>query len=184
MVAMATMNSRPALTSVMNQDDVAQTALARTEGDDREDDERRPHHQARGEDEGPLHCLVRHRVALDQQLHHVRDRLQEAPGSHAVRAHPGLHIAQDLALGEGEVGDQRQDAHEEQDDDLDRRRDRPVEEHVAHGLADRLEHQRSTSPSTMSVVPMIATRSASRAPLDSSGTDCRLMNDGGRTWQR
>src|SRR4029079_10547156 len=123
---------------------------------------------------------------LDEELHDVGDRLQEAPGTDPVGADPGLDEAEDLPLGEHQVGDDREDAQEDQDEDLDRRRDRPVEEVVPHRVAERVEEaaHRSTSPSTMSVVPTIATRSAIRAPFDISGTTWRVMNEGARTWQR
>src|SRR5208283_893777 len=46
-----------------------------------------------------------------------------------------------------------------------------------------LDH-RSTSPSTMSSVPMMATTSATRLPWAIFASACKLMKDGGRTRTR
>src|SRR5208337_3983567 len=46
------------------------------------------------------------------------------------------------------------------------------------------QHQRSTSPSTMSIVPMTATTSATRRPRTITSSACKLTNDGGRTRRR
>src|SRR3989442_652755 len=43
---------------------------------------------------------------------------------------------------------------------------------------------RSTSPSTISMVPMMATTSAINPPRTIRSSACRLMNDGGRTRRR
>ena len=50
---------------------------------------------------------------------------------------------------------------------------------MQHGGLEDLH--RSTSPSTMSIVPISATRSETRCPFASAGSAWRLMNDGGRT---
>jgi hypothetical protein len=82
----------------------------RAHGDDGEDDQGRRHDQAGGKDERPLDRLDGERVLLDEELHDVGDRLQEAPRAHPVGADPGLDEAEDLALGQHQVGDHRQDA--------------------------------------------------------------------------
>ena len=43
---------------------------------------------------------------------------------------------------------------------------------------------RSTSPRTISIVPINATRSETRCPLAMAGRACRFTNEGGRTRQR
>src|ERR1700719_1485497 len=45
-------------------------------------------------------------------------------------------------------------------------------------------HQRSTSPSTMSIVPMHAIKSATSRPSASLGNACRFTNEGARTCTR
>src|SRR5487761_890533 len=45
-------------------------------------------------------------------------------------------------------------------------------------------HQRSTSPKTISIVPMLATTSASSLPITRCGSAWRLMNDGARILTR
>src|SRR5207244_8703882 len=44
-----------------------------------------------------------------------------------------------------------------------------------------VEHQRSTSPSTMSIVPMTATTSATIMPRPILSSACKFTNDGGCT---
>src|SRR4029078_4974287 len=46
------------------------------------------------------------------------------------------------------------------------------------------EHYRSTSPSTMSIEPRIATTSATSPPIRSHGSISRLLNDGPRIFAR
>src|SRR2546430_15526856 len=45
-------------------------------------------------------------------------------------------------------------------------------------------HQRSTSPRMKSMLPMMAITSATRTPLTSCRSGCRLHNEGGRTFIR
>src|SRR5208282_4964288 len=52
---------------------------------------------------------------------------------------------------------------------------------VRHEL---VQHQRSTSPSTMSSVPITATTSATSKPRTMMSRACKLTNDGGRTRNR
>src|SRR5579863_7791555 len=47
-----------------------------------------------------------------------------------------------------------------------------------------IEHQRSTSPSTMSSVPITAMTSATSAPRTMMSSACRFTNDGGLTRTR
>src|SRR5258708_38320050 len=44
--------------------------------------------------------------------------------------------------------------------------------------------QRSTSPNTMSIVPMQAMTSANNWPSINLGSACKLMNEGPRKWTR
>src|SRR5208337_2916609 len=57
----------------------------------------------------------------------------------------------------------------------------------AHLLAFALYPQsfyRSTSPNTISIVPMQATTSAIKRPSIIFGKACKFANEGARTWQR
>ena len=143
---------------------------ARPERDDGERDERRHHHDNRRGRENPLVGARRGDVFLEDQLDRVGNRLKSAVRADAHRSEAHLHPGDDLALEEDHVGhaDERRIEHEQ---NLDERND-PAVDH------------RSTSPSTTSSEPMSATTSATRCPLMSGGSACRLQNDGGRTRKR
>ena len=121
-----------------------------------------------------LSAFRRRDVFLDHQLDGVGHRLQDAVRSDTHRPQARLCPRDDLALEQHHVGD----AHErrvQHDDDLQQRNEQAVHE---------AGHQRSTSPSTMSMDPMSATTSAMRCPRTRRGSACRLQNDGGRTRKR
>src|SRR4029079_9795182 len=107
-------------------------------------------------------------------LDQIGEPLEESLRSDAIRAEAPLHEAHDAALGvhDHEPDDRGNDHHDEQD--LDRGQDR-LESRRAH---------RSTSPSTMSTVPISATRFETRCPPARQGSAWRLMNEGGRTCSR
>src|ERR1019366_10328772 len=50
-----------------------------------------------------------------------------------------------------------------------------------NAIENALEHQRSTSPSTMSSVPITAMTSATSAPRTIKSKACKFTHDGGRT---
>ena len=75
--------------------------LARVaERDERERRDRGEHRDHRGQRHHPRHRGARLRVLLRQQLHHVRERLEQAVGADAVRPVARLHPAHELALDE------------------------------------------------------------------------------------
>ena len=143
-----------------------------TERDHRKDDQRRHHRHDRRQGEEPLVSLRRGDVLLQHQLDRVHNRLQQAPGPDPHRPEPRLHPPLDLPLEQGHDGDQHE---------------HPVEHHrdLEQRDDDDVDHRYlSTSPSTMSMVPISATTSATRCPMINDLSPCRLQNDGGRTRNR
>src|SRR5439155_10231685 len=110
-----------------------------------------------------------------------------AVGADSHRAQADLHVSQNLALQpvHGNHGDGKTE--EDKND---------INEHPKHIASctrssvaleirgDVVEHQRSTSPSTMSKVPMTAITSATSAPRTIMSRAWRFTNDGGRTRTR
>src|SRR5437899_667935 len=88
---------------------------------------------------------------------------------HAHRAQADLHIRHDLALDQHDIaGYQRQHRHNHQ-----------RKQHRKNVWHDRVDH-RSTSPSTISNVPITATTSATRCPRIIWSSASKLISDGGR----
>ena len=86
---------------------------------------------------------------------------------------PHLHEPHDPALGEDD------------DEPHDRRNEGDEQDDLEVGPEEGVEAlHRSTSPSTMSMVPIRATRSETRCPFASRGRAWRLMKEGGRTCMR
>src|SRR5208283_5670070 len=107
--------------------------------------------------------------------------------THAHRSQANLEVRQCLALdpvhaNHGHRYARENDQHINQRPQLVVSRTRSdVAAQVGHEL---IEHQRSTSPSTMSIVPITATTSATSKPRTITSSACRLTNDGGRTRKR
>src|SRR5580700_3273221 len=105
----------------------------------------------------------------------------------AHRTEPNLKVRQRLALKPVHRHHRERDAGEN-DQHIDQRPE------LIPGLArghrapeighDEVRHQRSTSPSTMSIVPMTAITSATSRPRTMMSSACKLTNDGGRTRTR
>src|SRR6266404_825930 len=149
----------------------------RAEGQTSYREQRRSHGKHRRQPKHQLVRVIRNNVFLDEQLQRVRDGLQQSMWTHAHRPQPRLHVRHQFALDQYDVAnDQRQD----RDDDYPAEQRRPVELQEIQRRLGRGLHQRSTSPSTMSIVPIIATTSATRCPRTMRSNACKLMNDGGR----
>ena len=134
-------------------------AYRRPEGDDGEGRERRNHGEDRREEVHRLFRLRRRDVFLRHEFHEVGDALKDALRADPVGSEARLHEAHEPPLGEhDDEADDRGDDRDE-DEDLEIRQDRGRE-----------EPHRSTSPNTMSIVPMSATRSLIRWPLASRGS--------------
>ena len=128
-----------------------------------------------------------HDVFFEQQLEGVGDRLQQPVGADTHGAKTHLHVGENLALkpvhrnyGDGQAAKHQQNVNE-------------GPEEVARGTRglvtrevgeDVVEHQRSTSPRTMSSVPITAITSATSWPRHITSRACRFTNDGGRTRKR
>src|ERR1700690_732319 len=107
--------------------------------------------------------------------------------ANAHRSKTNLHVRQNLALQpvHRDHGD-RESAEDEQDVD-----EGPKNVPGLSGSLialeireDVIEHYRSTSPSTISSVPMRAPTSATSAPRTKRSRACKLTNEGGRTRRR
>src|SRR5208282_5324007 len=112
------------------------------------------------------------------------------PDAHRTEAN--LHVSEDFAL-EPVHRDYRDRKADKDQQDVDQR-----PEHISGGaggyldvrieigldVLDELAHQRSTSPRTMSRVPMTAITSATSWPRHIKSRACRFTNDGGRTRTR
>ena len=122
--------------------------------------------------------LGRDDVLLREELHDVRHELQDPFRADAVRALAHLEERERPALDVRE--DARRRRHEDHDDD---RLDGRNQEVVQDAFGDVHDYL-STSPRTMSIVPMIATRSDTMWPRAISGSAWRLMKLGGRTRSR
>ncbi len=130
-----------------------------------------------------------HDVFLENQLEGVRNRLQQAVRTDAHRPEAHLHVRENFALQPVHTDDgQRDTAEHDKDVDqrpegtaVDARRDVHI---LVEVRRDEVGHQRSTSPSTMSSVPITAITSATNWPRHISSSACRFTNDGGRTRTR
>ena len=145
----------------------------RPERDQGERRQRRDHREHRREEVNDLLRAGRRDVLLGDELDEVRQALERPLRAHAVGAEARLHEAHQPPLGE----------HDHEADDRRHRRDEQHDLDVGQHRRGQDLH-RSTSPSTMSIVPISATRSEMRWPLASRGRACRLMNDGGRQCSR
>ena len=117
-------------------------------------------------------------VFLHEELDDVGDPLEDALRSDAVRALAHLEERERPALDIREDPRGRRD--EDHDDDGLDGRDQEV---IQDAFGD-VHVYLSTSPRTMSIVPMIATRSETMWPCAISGSAWRLMKLGGRTRSR
>src|ERR1700687_569703 len=97
--------------------------------------------------------------------------------ANAHRPESGLHVGHHLSLDQHDVSrNERENRHNHQGID-ERQNMRPEE-------FNEPVHQRSTSPNTISRVPIIATTSATMWPRTILSKACKLTNDGGRILTR
>src|ERR1019366_4038121 len=113
--------------------------------------------------------------------------LQQSVRAHAHGAEANLEVRQRLAL--DPVHGQHSHGYSRENDEHINQRPELVPRFAGRHLAaeirgDETGHQRSTSPSTMSIVPMTATTSATSKPRTIMSSACKLTNDGGRTRRR
>src|SRR5262249_37403712 len=123
-----------------------------------------------------------HDVFLDEQLDSISNGLEQAMWSHTHGAKTDLHVGQDLAL---------QPVHRDHRNGKAKKNQQDVNQspeciaRLAGGLiaaeirGDVIEHQRSTSPSTMSSVPMTAITSATSWPRTIRSNACKFTNEVG-----
>src|SRR5512140_246705 len=124
----------------------------------RENREARDHHENRREEVDEVLRLRGDDVLLREELDDVRDPLEDTMRSDAVRALAHLEERERPALDVRE--DPRRRGHEDHDHDRFDGRDQEVVQDAFGDVHDYL----STSPRTMSIVPMIATRSDTMWP--------------------
>ena len=108
-------------------DVAAEGVQRRTEGHDREGDERGDEDQRRSQDVDRLVDEGRDDGLLEEKLDPVGQRLQEAERPDPIGAPPILDPGRDAPFNPGHVGDGRQH-HEEEEGDLDRR----LQAHLKH----------------------------------------------------
>src|SRR6266478_4094092 len=143
--------------------------------------QRRAHGEHRCKPENEFVSVVRDDVFFDEQFYCVGDGLEKSVRPHAHRPQPRLHVRHELAFHQHDVADdQRQNG----DDSHSRKQRRPEGFQELDGCLNNGIHYRSTSPSTISIVPMIATTSATRCPRTMRSNACKLMNEGGRMCTR
>src|SRR4029077_4486852 len=124
-----------------------------------------------------------------QQLDRVRDRLQQTMRPNAHRPEPHLHVRENLAFepvhGNHGDGEPREDQHDvdESPEHVSRNAGSYLDVfvEVRRDVLDDRTHQRSTSPSTISSVPITAITSATNCPRHITSRACKFTNDGGRT---
>src|SRR6266480_54654 len=103
------------------------------------------------------------------------------PRPHAHGPKPCLHVGHDFAFHQHDVADhQRQN----RDDGHATEQRGPVQLPELKRCLECGIHQRSTSPSTISIVPMMATTSATRCPRTMRSNACKFMKEGGRMCTR
>src|SRR5205814_2393149 len=139
-----------------------------------EDKKRRKQRQHRPEEVRDFFGARRNDVFFQKELDRIGDDLQQTFRSNAIRSESRLNQSEKPPL--DPVHRRDDDLHnDERDEKFDERPDQ-----IPHP---RIDH-RSTSPNTMSIVPISATRSETRCPCAIAGSACRFTNDGGRTRQR
>src|SRR2546422_10463342 len=106
--------------------------------------------------------------------------------AHAHRTKAHLHVRQNLALQpvhrdhcDREPKKNQHDV-DESPKKFSRRAGRLVAVEVGRDVLKELAHQRSTSPKTMSSVPITAITSATNWPRHITSSACRFTNEGGR----
>ena len=179
----------------------------RAKGDDGEDEHRRGDEEDRRDVHHHAVRFRRRKRFLCQELDGVGDWLEETEGAGAVRAVARLHPADDLAFAvdaDIELGREHED--EEARDEADERRehvDDPEGKDFVGAIKDGVGqvrevakvvpvicseedsgHQRSISPTTISIEPRTTMASASVPPTVISLSAERLIKDGGRMWKR
>src|ERR1017187_9933464 len=127
-------------------------------------------------------------VFFENQLERVGEGPQQSVRAHAHGAKANLEVRQRLALDPVQEPHHGQSHSREDDEHINQCPElvpRLAGRHLAAEIrGDEIGHQRSTSPCTMSIVPMTATTSATSAPRTIRSSACRLTNDGGRTRKR
>src|SRR5690606_21830875 len=158
--------------------------------------ERRREGEKRRDDEQDAVRPRREDHFLEEQLEHVRERLQEAARAHAVRADAALHVADDLALGqrqerhrEDEAGEDHRDLHHhvQRVDDVwlhlrreDRRGDGgedlvPQElEHGPYAFSSVMAPYQAPSPARAGLPPCSSTTPSARRSSTVTGSSARL----------
>src|ERR1700722_13957427 len=155
-----------------------------------EDRERRQHHDERRDPEHEAVGFGRHDVFFEQQLDGVGNGLQEPVRAHAHGAEAYLHVSENFAFqpvhrdhGNGEAEENEENV-DEGPEEISCRAGRLVAREVGFYVIDNGLHQRSTSPRTLSSVPITAITSATMAPRHITSSACRFTKDGGRTRTR
>src|ERR1700722_13044651 len=161
--------------------------MSRTEGDDNIDSKRCAQNDQRRNPEDELVGFGGDDVFLGHQLDGVGDRLQQAMRTDAHGSKPNLKVRESCALQPVHRHYGNRDAAKNQHD-IDKG-PKPIACLPGRRIAaeiggDVIEHQRSTSPRTMSSVPITAMTSATRAPRTIISSACRLTKDGGLTRTR
>src|SRR5947208_92239 len=110
--------------------------------------------------------------------------------AHAHGAEAHLHVSKNFALQpvHGDDGDRESAEHEQNinrsPEDIARASGRAIAVEVGLNVEDEIVHQRSTSPRTISSVPMTAITSATSWPRHITSSACKFTKDGGRTRMR
>ena len=163
--------------------------VRRTERDHAVDAEHGKQNDDRGEQEDERIGAFGDDVFFQHQLEGVGDRLQQAVRADAHGSEAHLHVGENLALQPVHANDGERDA-AEHDKDVDQRPERTAVlarrdlDVLVEVRRDEVGHQRSTSPRTMSSVPITAITSATNWPRHIRSSACRFTNDGGRTRMR
>src|SRR5579863_75074 len=161
--------------------------MSGAERDDNVHRERGAEDDERGDPEDEFISFGRDDVFFGHQFDGVGNGLQQAMRAHAHRAEANLEMRQSFALkpvhGHYSDGDAAENHH-----DINQR-PKDVSGLAGGGVAseigsDVIEHQRSTSPSTISSVPMTAITSATSCPRTMRSSACKFTKDGGRTRMR
>src|SRR5271166_2916009 len=155
-----------------------------------ENSERCQHHDERRDPENNFVRAVRNDVFLQQQLDSIGNRLQQpvGPDAHGTETH--LHMRQDLALQPVHRDDRDREPDENQQnvnggpEDISGAARSLVAIEVRLNVLKEVVHQRSTSPKTMSSVPITAMTSATSWPRHITSSACRFTKLGGRTRSR
>ncbi len=160
------------------------------EGDDDEDGKGREHDDEGGDPEDECVGFGGDDVFFKQQFEGVRDGLEQTVRAHAHGAETDLHVSENLALepvhcdyGDGEAHEDEKDINH-RPEDISRAAGRFVAVEVGLDVQNKVVHQRSTSPRTISSVPITAITSATSWPRHITSSACRFTKDGGRTRMR